>query len=145
MTKNSKNKEKIYSNQGLCNFKMGNYKIALAKFNESLKINSKNPRVYKLKGDAYLRLNEYKKAINNYNKSLHYDTENIEAYKGRAKAAFKVKQYSNAIRDYSIAVLAEPNNKKLLAKVADITQIIENLRKRSPKTDKGNDSYGLQF
>jgi len=78
---------------------MGNYKEAIADYNQALKINPQNPPVYNGRGAAKIKLGDYEGAIVDYSQALKHDPENDLALRNRSEARISLGQLTEAKQD----------------------------------------------
>jgi tetratricopeptide (TPR) repeat protein len=90
--------------------KAGNYKAAIKRYDDVLKINPRNANAYYNRGIVWFEMGEMDNAISDYTKALEIDKELTEAYFNRAFIWRSKGNYDRAISDYTKALLLNPNN-----------------------------------
>ena len=113
----------LYYNRGNAYAKLGQYKLAIEDFNNTIRLTStyymvsKNQKpdysvVYNDRGIIYGKLNQYQNAIDDFNKGIDLNPNFFKAYNNRGFAYSKLGQYQHAIEDYSKAIKLQPDYAK---------------------------------
>lgn len=87
--------------QGLYKAQEGDYRGAIADFNQVLRINPNSALAYHNRGVARFKLEETQASIRDFTQAIRLDTNYIEAYVGRGNAYRKLRDLQGAIIDYS--------------------------------------------
>lgn len=90
-----------------------NYKEAIKKFTEAIKLNPNNADAYFQRGKAYYDLKNYKKAISDYTRAIELEPNKSILYSSRAFAYKKLENYEKAILDYTKAIELKPDESVL--------------------------------
>ena len=85
------------------------YKGAIAKYNEAIKVDSKKSVAYNNRGLTYSELGEYQKAIEDFNKSIELNPQDNNAYNNRGTVYDELGQYEKAVEDYNKAIELDEN------------------------------------
>lgn len=101
-----------FLNQGLHKAKEGDYRGAIADFNQALQINPNDAQAYHNRGIARFKLGETQGAIENFTQALRLNPDYAEAYVGRGNAYRKLRDNQGAIIDYSQLLRLNPNDAK---------------------------------
>ncbi|WP_155968057.1 WD40 domain-containing protein [Kamptonema formosum] len=96
-------------NRGVSRCKLGEYKSAIADFDQAIQLNPKWAEAYYNRGRAYEQLEEYEQAIEDYTLALRTNQNSAVAYCQRGNAYYKMGQYEPAIADYDRALAVNPN------------------------------------
>ena len=72
--------------RGIDKIKLGDYRGAIADFNQSLQLNPQNAAAYTSRGAAHLKLGDLQKAIKNFNQALQLNPKDATAYSNRGTA-----------------------------------------------------------
>ncbi|XP_042317769.1 mitochondrial import receptor subunit TOM34 isoform X2 [Sceloporus undulatus] len=97
--------------------KKGNYKKAVEKYTQSLKLHKLECATYTNRALCYLNLKQYKEAIQDCSEALQIDPKNVKAFYRRAQAYKELKNYKSSKADIASLLKIEPENsaaKKLL-------------------------------
>ncbi|MEL6579841.1 MAG: tetratricopeptide repeat protein [Cyanobacteria bacterium J06621_12] len=95
--------------QGIVQARQGDYKTAIATFDQAITANLECPEAYYHRGLAYSELAETERAIADYNQSLKLDTQQINVYLSRATAFLALDQVQSCIIDLQIIFSLDPN------------------------------------
>ncbi len=102
----------IYDEYGSVHVMLGQLDKAIAKYQESLKIDSEFAQTYMLLGDAYLSKPDkpdYDNAINAYQQALKYDPSNMQAHSALGLIYSRQEKYEQAINE-NLAVVSKQSN-----------------------------------
>ncbi|XP_053099403.1 mitochondrial import receptor subunit TOM34 isoform X1 [Hemicordylus capensis] len=90
--------------------KKGDYKKAIEKYTESLKLHKLECTTYTNRALCYLNLKQYKEAIQDCSEALKLDPKNVKAFYRRAQAYKELKDYKSSIADVNSLLKIEPKN-----------------------------------
>lgn len=104
---------KYYLDNGIFNFKNGDYQNAIENINKSIELKKDWAIPYFYRAAAYHAMGEYDEAMLDYTKSIQLDEKMIDAYYNRAKIALSRKDIENpdiqkAIKDLEKAIEYDP-------------------------------------
>ncbi|XP_067838144.1 sperm-associated antigen 1-like isoform X2 [Heptranchias perlo] len=106
------------------------YKEAIAKYNECLKLKSNECTIYTNRALCYLKLNQYKEAEEDCNTTLQLEPTNIKALYRRALAYRGLKSYTASIDDLNKVL-------ELDSDVAEAQKVLLEVSELLKKEDKG--------
>lgn len=98
-----------YYQQGYLKSKKGDYRGAIADYDEALKINPKMAEVYCSRGFASYQLGDELRSKNDYTRALELDPNLAEVYYYRGLSRIKSGYIQAAIEDYTQALEKNPN------------------------------------
>ncbi len=112
--------EMLHSYRGTAYFYQGEYKRAIADYDEMLRLNPQDAEAHNNRALAYAYLGEYKRAIEDFIEALRLNPQSAEVYNNRGVANADLGEYERAIADYDKALrlnpqLAEAYNNRGLA------------------------------
>jgi tetratricopeptide (TPR) repeat protein len=87
----------------------GDYRGAIAEYNQALESDPNNFEAYYRRGVAYVLLKDFQAAIANFDQMLGLNPNNAGVYFSRGYARGELKDYQAAISDYSYAIRLDPN------------------------------------
>ena len=87
--------------------------IAIADFNEAIRLDPKSAAAFFNRGDAWYRKEAYDKAIADFNENLRLEPNHTDGYLSRAVAWMMKREYDKALSDHNEAVRLEPKNARL--------------------------------
>ncbi|XP_034978702.1 mitochondrial import receptor subunit TOM34 [Zootoca vivipara] len=90
--------------------KKGNYKKAVEKYTESLKLHKLEGATYTNRALCYLNMKQYKEAIQDCSEALKMDPKNVKAFYRRAQAYKELKDYRSSKADINSLLKIEPKN-----------------------------------
>jgi len=102
-----------YNARGGAYLKSGEYKKAIADYNEALRNDPNYYFAWHNRGVAYAEIGEYKRAIISFNNALKINPAFNEVYYKRGLAYFECKKYIQAISDYTQSIMNSPNEAKI--------------------------------
>jgi tetratricopeptide (TPR) repeat protein len=97
--------------KGVAFTEIGQYKKAIACFNNALVVDEKHKELWKNKGIAFYHLGQYAEAIACYDKGLAIDANDISCLNSKAYNFFLLGQYEEAISCYDMALVIDAKNK----------------------------------
>ncbi|WGV25919.1 tetratricopeptide repeat protein [Halotia branconii] len=103
------NKDFHYQSLGDECLKKGQYKAAIANYNQVLKFNFNNTDIYYKRGLAYYNLGDYEKAIADYSQAIKLNLKDAKSYNKRGLARYQLGNYQEAIEDYTQAIAINPH------------------------------------
>ena len=101
--------DEAYNNRGLVYYKLGQYREALADYNEAIRLNPDVADVYSNRGTIYFKLGQYQQALVDYNKAIIMKPKSADAYNNRGLAYGKLGQYQQAVDDFNQATSLKPD------------------------------------
>jgi tetratricopeptide (TPR) repeat protein len=116
----------FFDNRGLHLYENGDYKLAIADFDEAIKI---KPQASFLtnRGDAYQALKDYDRAITDYAAALKLDAKFQRAYNNRGAAWRKKGDRTRALQDYAEAIRLDPSDKNAAENYQEVSQETQRL------------------
>ncbi|MBU3588898.1 tetratricopeptide repeat protein [Polynucleobacter sp. 80A-SIGWE] len=87
----------------------GEYEEAIQRFDESIRLDSKNPITYSNKANALKALNYLDLALESYDKSIALDGNYAEAHNNKGNGLFLLERYQEAVDSYDRAIALNPN------------------------------------
>jgi tetratricopeptide (TPR) repeat protein len=94
--------------KGLEHVKNEEYDLALAEFNEAIKLDANNPEGYYHRGRTFTSQGKYDEAVVEFNFAINKDPNYEEAYVSRGVAWAQKGQINQAITDFSKAIELNP-------------------------------------
>jgi tetratricopeptide (TPR) repeat protein len=88
---------------------IGDYKGAMADFNNALKINPEFPQAYANRALVFVRIEKYNRAIADYDRALEINPNYAAGYVGRGNIHRLLKNHEQAIADFSRAIEIKPD------------------------------------
>ncbi|MBN3992664.1 MAG: tetratricopeptide repeat protein [Nostoc sp. NMS2] len=136
----------------------GDYKGAIAHYNQALQINPNNPDAYYRRGAAYNELKDYPAAFKDFEQVIRLTPKNAIAYAYRGFVRMNLKDYQGALADgekaislnddpksrtsalaYAVLAAAHLNLNDYQRSLADVDQVIQRL----PNQPEGYNLRGL--
>ncbi|XP_036686649.1 sperm-associated antigen 1 [Balaenoptera musculus] len=101
-----------------------NYKDALSKYSECLKINNKECAIYTNRALCYLKLGQFEEAKQDCDQALQMDLGNVKACYRRALAHKGLKNYQKSLNDLHKVLLLDPNIIEAKMELEEVTRIL---------------------
>jgi tetratricopeptide (TPR) repeat protein len=99
-----------YNNRGNRNFDRKEHDLALADYNESLRLNPRNSKTYTNRGTYWEHIKDYDRAIADHSEAIRLDANNQDAWYNRG-VVYRIKgQRDLAIADFRQALHLNPND-----------------------------------
>jgi tetratricopeptide (TPR) repeat protein len=114
-----------YGNRGIVHRLMGEPALAMADYDEALRINPDYAEAYNNRGNVYFDLGDYDRAIADYDEALRLKADYVTAYNNRGFTWYKKNDYVRARADFEQALRIDPgyvlawNNLEKLEKPED--------------------------
>ncbi|XP_041046348.1 sperm-associated antigen 1-like [Carcharodon carcharias] len=112
--------------------KKAQYKEAIAKYSECLKLKSNECTIYTNRALCYLKLNQYKEAEEDCNSALQLEPSNIKAFYRRALAYRGLKCYTFSIKDLNILLKLDPNVAEAQKELLEVSELLKQEGKGEP-------------
>ncbi|MDF5731536.1 MAG: tetratricopeptide repeat protein [Rhizonema sp. PD38] len=100
----------IFYYRGVEKARKGDYKAAIADFNQFLQINPKGFKAYYNRGLARRHLGDLKGAMADFDTNLRYNPEDVQARYERGLVRSEFGDYKGAMADYSFAMRIKPHD-----------------------------------
>ncbi|XP_048214804.1 sperm-associated antigen 1 [Perognathus longimembris pacificus] len=101
-----------------------NYKGALSKYSECLKINNQECAIYTNRALCYLKLGQFEEAKQDCDQALHIDGDNVKACYRRALAQKGLKNYQESLSDLNKVLLLDPNIVEAKMELEEVTRFL---------------------
>ncbi|GCC29023.1 hypothetical protein chiPu_0007459 [Chiloscyllium punctatum] len=105
--------------------KMTQYKEAIAKYSECLKLKINESTIYTNRALCYLKLNQYKEAEEDCNTALQLEPANIKAFYRRALAYKGLKCYKSSIEDLKKVLKLDVNVVEAQKELLEVTELLK--------------------
>jgi tetratricopeptide (TPR) repeat protein len=99
-------------NRGFAKEKLGDFKGAIADYDEAIHLNPKYVSAFNHRAIAKYRLGDFEDAIADYDEAIHLNPKYVSAFNNRALAKYKLGDYKGAIADFDAALRLDPKNTK---------------------------------
>jgi tetratricopeptide (TPR) repeat protein len=99
-----------YSNRGVAYTNLQLYEKAVADYDQSIRLDSKNPHAYANRANAYYYLRRYEEAIEDNNYAIQLDPGLALAYNNRGNVYRDLHRDEEALADYDRAIQVEPTD-----------------------------------
>ncbi|MCH8928353.1 MAG: tetratricopeptide repeat protein [Candidatus Marinimicrobia bacterium] len=119
-------------NEGNLEYKKGNYRKALEKYNTVLKFDPGYANAHYMKGIIARTQRNIKESIKNFTAAINSSPTSGKSYYARGNAYLSDRNYDSAIRDFETAASLDPTNAKAWANIG----VIELNRKNYDKVIK---------
>jgi tetratricopeptide (TPR) repeat protein len=96
-----------YAERGYIHLQDGAYQLALADYNEAIRINPKDADYFLNRGIIHEKLKQHELAYKDYSMALHLDERMASAWLNRGNVLLHLKKEKLAIEDYSAAISFE--------------------------------------
>ena len=100
----------LYNSRGLVWDEKGEYDIAIADYNEAIRLEPSEASYFSNRGLAWDAKKDYEKAIADYNEAIRLDPKYAMAYHNRGTVWYAKKDYEKAIADYNEAIRLDSKN-----------------------------------
>ncbi|MEO0075718.1 MAG: tetratricopeptide repeat protein [candidate division WOR-3 bacterium] len=110
----------LYYNLAVSYHYLNKIESAINYYNQALALAPNEIKILINRGDAFYDADSFKLALNDYSHALLLDLNNSLAYQRRANLYEQMQEYANALDDYQKAIEHEPENIKLMIKLADL-------------------------
>ncbi|XP_057256545.1 sperm-associated antigen 1 [Pezoporus wallicus] len=104
--------------------KEGKYEEAVNKYNECMKLNTKECAIYTNRALCYLKLCKYEEAKQDCDCVLQIEDSNIKAFYRRALAYKGLQNYQASIDDLNRVLLIDPNVLEAKKELEEVTQLL---------------------
>ncbi|XP_004431345.1 PREDICTED: sperm-associated antigen 1 [Ceratotherium simum simum] len=99
-----------------------NYKDALSKYSECLKINNKECAIYTNRALCYLKLGQFEEAKQDCDQALQIDNRNVKACYRRALAHKGLKNYQKSLNDFNKVLLLDSSIIEAKLELEEVTR-----------------------
>ncbi|XP_012867845.1 PREDICTED: sperm-associated antigen 1 [Dipodomys ordii] len=100
------------------------YKGALSKYSECLKINNQECAIYTNRALCYLKLGQFEEAKQDCDQALHIDGDNVKACYRRALAQKGLKNFQESLSDLNKVLLLDPNIVEAKMELEEVTRLL---------------------
>ncbi|MGQ0634111.1 MAG: tetratricopeptide repeat protein [Planctomycetaceae bacterium] len=94
----------LYNIRGMIRFERGELDLALADYNEALRLDARRAHVWNNRGNLWRAKGDGKQAINDFNQAVRLAPDDPVAYKNRGNVWSDRGAFDKAIRDYDAAI-----------------------------------------
>ncbi|XP_061487428.1 mitochondrial import receptor subunit TOM34 [Rhineura floridana] len=105
--------------------KKGNYKKAIEKYTESLKLHKLEATTYTNRALCYLNIKQYKEAVQDCSEALNIDPKNVKAHYRRAQAYKELKDYKSSKADITSLLKLEPKNSAAQKLLQELNKLLK--------------------
>ncbi len=99
----------VFYHRGVDKAVQGNFKGAIADFNQYLQINPNGIKAYYQRGIACRQIGDYKRAMADFDEYLRHNPNDAEAHCNRGLVRAELGDYKGAIADYTVAMRINPD------------------------------------
>lgn len=89
-------------------YRAGDYKDAIADYDESIRLDDQNADAFNERGLAQYSLQNYQAALSDYDQALQLDDRHANAYGNRGLTKHALQDYQGAVKDYNQAIRLNP-------------------------------------
>lgn len=100
----------FYNIRGMIRFEHGQIDLALADYNESLRLDPNRSHVWNNRGNVQRAKGAFNQAIGDFNQAVRLDPDDPLAYKNRGNVWSDKGAFDKALLDYSEAIRLSPND-----------------------------------
>ncbi|GCB60822.1 hypothetical protein scyTo_0012806 [Scyliorhinus torazame] len=112
------------------------YKEAIAKYSECLKLKSNECTVYTNRAFCFLKLNQYKEAEEDCNSALQLEPTNVKAFYRRALAYKGLKCYTSSIEDLNKLLKLDSNVAEAQKELLEVSELLKQEGKETSNHEK---------
>ncbi|XP_038666023.1 sperm-associated antigen 1-like isoform X1 [Scyliorhinus canicula] len=112
------------------------YKEAIAKYSECLKLKSNDCTIYTNRALCFLKLNQYKKAEEDCNSALQLEPTNVKAFYRRALAYKGLKCYTSSIEDLNKLLKLDSNVAEAQKELLEVSKLLKQEGKKTSNQEK---------
>jgi tetratricopeptide (TPR) repeat protein len=98
-----------FLNRGVGHHRKNEYDLAIADYNQSIRLNPNNAATYYNRGHAYFRKENYDLAIADFSQAIRLNPKEARAFYNRGVARGAKQNYDDAIADYNETIRLDPN------------------------------------
>ncbi|XP_078072842.1 sperm-associated antigen 1-like [Mustelus asterias] len=109
--------------------KKSQYKEAIAKYSECLKLKSNECTIYTNRALCYLKLNQHKEAEEDCNTALQLEPTNVKAFYRRALACKGLKCYTSSIEDLNKLLKLDFNVAEAQKELLEVSELLKQMGK----------------
>jgi tetratricopeptide (TPR) repeat protein len=99
-----------YVDRGVAWSDRGEYDIAIADYNEAIRLDPRNGAAYNDRGNAWAAKGEFDRAIADYSEAIRLDPKDSLPYYNRGAARGAKRDYDRALADYAEAIRLDPKD-----------------------------------
>ncbi len=107
-----------FNNRGVSFWRLREYDIAIADFNEALRLDPKNPHTFRLRGTVYVYKKDPTRALQDLNEALRLQPDNTFSLAHRGTAYLLAGDLERARRDFATVARLQPNDADALNSIA---------------------------
>nr|XP_054353619.1 sperm-associated antigen 1 isoform X4 [Pongo pygmaeus] len=121
-----------------------NYKDALSKYSECLKINNKECAIYTNRALCYLKLCQFEEAKQDCDQALQLADGNVKAFYRRALAHKGLKNYQKSLIDLNKVILLDPSIIEAKMELEEVTRLL-NLKDKTASFNKEKERRKIEI
>src|SRR5690606_17256139 len=95
-------------NRGFVYHEQGDYTLAIADYDQVIRLDPENADAYYNRGLAYHASGAYAEAVADYTQAITLNPEDVEAYYNRGMIYFAQAEYQLAVADFTLALSVDP-------------------------------------